>query len=330
MIPPPVVDRAMRTHEATKSSETGEEHLPPPEHVAERTRRHDHRGADEHVAGHRPLQLRHRRAGVLAHRRQQDRDGRGVRVDHERRHARSEEDGEPGRTVARRRRTAAASRSRDRYPIPSAGRGPDRSRSLKRRGRITVATISPYAIAIAVTNVSNPASIPLTVCPVRSFSRLSKPALPGTRISTPGTMKTSGERRRRAPRSPPTTPIASAATKTPAAAPRSDRPAALATIASTVAQHITGAARHCARSVTVNASPAAIAARTCVPLNAVCAIVLLRDAEPAHRDRATDGRPRRRGRAAARARSRCSPPPTGGAPSRARAPRSSAPCRAAA
>ena len=35
--------------------------------------------------------------------------------------------------------------------------------SLKRRGRTTVDTISPYAIEIAVTKVSNPAVIPLIV-----------------------------------------------------------------------------------------------------------------------------------------------------------------------
>src|SRR3954451_14555552 len=78
-------------------------------------------------------------------------------------------------------------------------------------------TISPYAIDIAVTKVSNPVSIPLTVFPASSFSRLSKPVLPGTRIRTPGTMNTSGERRIRPPSSSPTTPIASAAANTPPA-----------------------------------------------------------------------------------------------------------------
>ena len=45
---------------------------------------------------------------------------------------------------------------------------------------------------------------------------LLKPALPGTSMSTPGTMKTSGERRSTEPRRPPTTPTVSVATKTAA------------------------------------------------------------------------------------------------------------------
>ena len=72
--------------------EPAEEDLAAPEHVAERARGDDHRGADERVAGHRPLQLRDRRVDVLADRRQQDRHRRRVRVDDERRDARGGED----------------------------------------------------------------------------------------------------------------------------------------------------------------------------------------------------------------------------------------------
>ena len=68
--------------------EAGEEDLAAPEHVAERARGHDHGGADERVAGHRPLQLGDRRVDVLADRRQQDRHRRRVRVDDQRRDAR--------------------------------------------------------------------------------------------------------------------------------------------------------------------------------------------------------------------------------------------------
>jgi hypothetical protein len=50
---------------------------------------------------------------------------------------------------------------------------------VNRLGRITAATKSPQAIDIAVTSVSNPASIPLTVWPVRSCGALLKPAVLG-------------------------------------------------------------------------------------------------------------------------------------------------------
>ena len=97
-------ESAISTHEATNSSEAGEEDPPAAEHVAERARGDDHRGADEHVAGDRPLQLRHRRADVLADRRQQDRDRRRVRVDDERRDRRRREDAQPGGAVGDRPR----------------------------------------------------------------------------------------------------------------------------------------------------------------------------------------------------------------------------------
>ena len=97
MIPAPLVDSAISTHEAMKSSEPAEEDAPAAEHVSERPGGHDHRSADEHVAGHRPLQLRDGSAGVLAHRRQQDGDRRGVRVDDEGRHACGRQDPARGR-----------------------------------------------------------------------------------------------------------------------------------------------------------------------------------------------------------------------------------------
>ena len=64
--------------------------------------------------------------------------------------------------------------------------------------------------------MSKPAVIPLTVWSVEQLQALLKPALPGTSMSTPGTMKTSGERRSSEPTRPPTTPTASAATNTAA------------------------------------------------------------------------------------------------------------------
>ena len=81
------------------------EDAPPPEHVAQRTGGDDERRADEHVAGHRPLQGAHRGVDVLADRRQQDRHRGGVGVDHQRRDAR-------GRQDRARRWPAARSRTR--------------------------------------------------------------------------------------------------------------------------------------------------------------------------------------------------------------------------
>ena len=89
-----------------------------------------------------------------------------------------------------------------------------------RRSRPTVA----QAIDIAVTKVSNPALMPLMVCSVSSWTTLLKPALPGTSMSTPGTMNTSGERRRYDPARPPATPTASVATNTEASRPKAATP----------------------------------------------------------------------------------------------------------
>ena len=93
------VDSAISAHERDEQREPGDEHLAAPEHVAERARGDDHGGADERIAGHRPLQLGDRRADVLADRRQQDRHGRRVRVDHQRRHAGGEQDAAAGLPV---------------------------------------------------------------------------------------------------------------------------------------------------------------------------------------------------------------------------------------
>ena len=62
------------------------------EDVTQRARRDDHRGADQRVAGHRPLQRVDRHAGVLGDRRQQDAHRRGVRVHHQGRDAGDGED----------------------------------------------------------------------------------------------------------------------------------------------------------------------------------------------------------------------------------------------
>ena len=63
-----------------------------PEDVAQRPRRDDDRGADQGVAGDRPLQRRDLRAGVRADGGEQDADGRGVGVHDEGRQARGGED----------------------------------------------------------------------------------------------------------------------------------------------------------------------------------------------------------------------------------------------
>ena len=95
--------------------EAAKEHLAAPEHVAERARGHDHGRADERVAGHRPLQLRDRRVDVLRDRRQQDRHGRRVRVDDERRNA----GGERGR---RRRPCRSGPRGHQSFSVSSVFR----------------------------------------------------------------------------------------------------------------------------------------------------------------------------------------------------------------
>jgi hypothetical protein len=48
---------------------------------------------------------------------------------------------------------------------------------------------------MAVTNLSEAAERPLTVWLLGSCNELWQPKLPGTSMRTPGTMKTSGERR---------------------------------------------------------------------------------------------------------------------------------------
>ena len=101
-------------------------------------------------------------------------------------------------------------------------------------------------------------------------------------------MKTSGERRKREPTRPPATPTASAATKTAASSPTSAPPSSFAPSASTVAAHMSSASRKRARSVTVNASPAATAARRCDAVKAVSGHDVGRRPEPARRDRAAD------------------------------------------
>ena len=62
------------------------------EDVTQRAGRDDHGGADQRVAGHRPLQRVDRHAGVLGDRRQQDADRRGVGVHHQRGDAGRRED----------------------------------------------------------------------------------------------------------------------------------------------------------------------------------------------------------------------------------------------
>ena len=90
-----------------------------------------------------------------------------------------------------------------------------------------------------------------------SCRALLKPALPGTSIKTPGTMNTSDERRSREQTIPPATPTVSAATNADAWSPKSAAPSSFAPSARTVAAHMTGASRSPARSVSVNAMPAA-------------------------------------------------------------------------